>query len=246
MRLKLISCEVFHRELSYCSALSEHTIDFEFTDKDAHDRSDYLRNLLQDRIDATDESQIDYDAILLGFGLCGNSIAGIKAGNTRIVVPRAHDCCTLFLGSKELFEKHFRENPSMPFSSTGYLERGTTYMRESTLEESLPADETYRKYVEQYGEENARYLMETLHTSPHQDRLVFIDVPELSHLGYAEKCRLQAEADGRTFVCLTGSLRLFRKLTDGDWDDEDFLILEPGEALEPTYDWKRIIDRRAD
>lgn len=244
MRLKLISCEVFYRELCYCSATSKHTIDLEFTDKDAHDRSSYLRELIQEKIDDAESSSVTYDAILLGFGLCGNSIAGLRARSTKVVVPRAHDCCTLFLGSKERFEEHFRDNPSLPFSSAGYIERGTSYMRESTMEETLGADETYRKYVELYGEENARYLMETLHTPPHQDRLVFIDVPEFSHLGYADSCRRQAEADGREFVRLQGSLRLFKKLTAGDWDDEDFLVLDPGRTLEPTYDWKRIIDAK--
>lgn len=129
----------------------------------------------------------------------------------------------------------------MPFSSAGYLERGTSFMRESTLEETLGADETYRKYVEQYGEENARYLMETLHTAPHQDRVVFIDVPEFSHLGYADRCRAQAESEGRAFTRLHGSLRLFRALTAGDWNEEEFLIVEPGGTVEPTYDWDQII-----
>jgi hypothetical protein len=244
MNLKCISCEVFFRELSYCAALSEHTIDIEFTEKDAHERSPYLRDLIQEKIDATDRGETEYDAILLGFGLCGNSIAGLAARRTKLVVPRAHDCCTLFLGSKERFQEHFRDNPSMPFSSAGYLERGTSFLRESTLDETLGSDETYRKYVEQYGEENAKYLMETLHTSPHQDKVVFIDVPELAHLGYAERCKIQAEAEGRTFVRLEGSLRLFRQLTAGDWNDEDFLIVEPGERIAPTYDWDRVIDAR--
>ena len=241
MQLKLISCEVFFRELSYCAALSPHTIDIEFTEKDAHERSPHLRGIIQEKIDAAESSDTRYEAILLGFGLCGNSIAGLNARATKLVVPRAHDCCTLFLGSRERFKEHFKDNPSMPFSSAGYLERGTSFMRESTLEETLGADETYRKYVEQYGEENARYLMETLHTAPHQDRVVFIDVPEFSHLGYADRCREQAESEGRAFTRLQGSLRLFRALTAGDWNDEEFLIVEPGGTVEPTYDWDQIV-----
>ena len=244
--LKLIACEVFARELCHCAALSPHTIDFAFTEKAAHDRSPVLRQTIQQMIDETDRAARPYDAILLGFGLCGNSVSGIRAGRLSLVVPRAHDCCTLFLGSRKRFEENFADNPSRPFSSAGYLERGAGdgYLRESTLAQTLGTDKTYEQYVELYGEENAAYIMETIGAASgadHSDTVVFIDVPETSHLGFAEKCRLQAEADGKTFTCLAGDIRLFRKLTSGEWDEEEFLVVQPGQKIEPCYDWDRVI-----
>ena len=246
LRLKVIACEVFARELSYSAALSPHVVDIEYTPKAAHDRSDNLRAMIQSRIDATEQGDVSYDAIVLGFGLCGNSTMGVRSGRVPLVVPRAHDCCTLFLGSKELFKEHFSENPSMPFSSAGYLERGDgdDYLRESTMSETLGLSKTYEEYVEMYGEENAKYIMETLHPSggeANHNRVVFIDVPEFSHLGYADACRRIAEQEGKEFVLIRGDIRLFLKLTAGEWDDEEFLVLDPGVPVEPCYDWDRII-----
>ncbi len=134
MHLKLIACEVLLREICHCVAQSPHVIDLDFTEKGDHDRSDYLRGFIQSKIDAAEQSGRKYDAILLGYGLCGNSTADIFARETSVVLPRAHDCCTLFLGSKLRFKEYFAGNPSMPFTSTGYMERGDSYLRESSIQ----------------------------------------------------------------------------------------------------------------
>ena len=246
MVLRVIACEVFARELNYCAALSPHTVDLVFTDKAAHDRSDNLRAIVQGHIDEAEASGRQYDAVALGFGLCGNSTAGVGTKRLPFVVPRAHDCCTLFLGSKRRYRELFEENPSRPFSSAGYYERGSGngYLRESTLAETLGTNRTYEQYVELYGEENARYIMETLGgaTLAGQDHVVvFVDMPEFAHLGYAEQFRRQAEADGKEFLHVRGDIRLFRKLVNGEWDGDDFLVLDPGGRVEPCYDWDEVI-----
>jgi len=248
MVLKCIACEVFYREVCHCVASSPHRVDVEFTEKNAHERSDFLRSLLQSKVDAAENGDQGYDAILLGFGLCGNGVVGVGAKKTRLVLPRAHDCCTIFLGSRQTFKEHFADNPSLPFSSVGYMERGTAWIHDASTIQMPGLNKQYEEYVTLYGEENAKYIMETLTASVEtavtdrkDNRIVFIDVPELSHLGFAEKCRAQAEASGRQFVRLPGDMRLLRKLVNGEWDPEEFLVLEPGEKITGVYDWDAII-----
>ncbi len=251
MVLKLIACEVFFREISLCAATSAHRIDVEYTEKNAHEKSDGLRALVQAKIDAAESGSVSYDAILLGFGLCGNGVLGVGAHRTRLVLPRAHDCCTIFLGSRQAFREHFKDNPSLPFSSVGYMERGGSWVHDASTIHVPGLSKQYEDYVALYGEENAKYIMETLTSSQEQavtdgkdDRIVFIDVPELSHLGFAEKARAEAEAAGKRFVRLGGSIRLIKGLIDGDWNDEDYLVLQPGQKIGGVYDWDRIV--RAD
>lgn len=241
MRLKMISCEVFAREVNYCASLSPHIVDTEFTEKDAHDHSPTLRRQIQERIDAVGTSGESYDAILLGYGLCGNSILGLRATDVPLVVPRAHDCCTICLGSRKRFEEEFRDNPSTPFSSSGYLERGGSYLREPTLEDPTGTGDTFQEYVEKYGEENARYIVDAMTVERTDNRLVYIEVPEFSHLGYADACRTRAQADGRDFALLPGDIRLIRMLTAGEWNDDEFQVIQPGQTITPMYDWDRII-----
>ena len=65
-----------------------------------------------------------YDAILMGYALCSNGLVGLKADNVPLVLPRAHDCITLFLGNKEKYLDYFQSNPGVYFKTSGWIERG--------------------------------------------------------------------------------------------------------------------------
>jgi len=218
-------------------------VDLELTEKGMHESSDRLRGSIQSRIDAAESGGRTYDAVILGFGLCGNAVNGIMARSVPLVLPRAHDCCTLFMGSRTAFEERFRDFPSTPFSSAGYMERGGTFMREADAELAPGVSGSLEELMTRYGEENGRYIHETLSGGNRagNDTLVFIDVPEMSGLGYAEKCRLQAEAAGMRMETVRGNMRLIRMLVDGEWDPREFLIVPPGGRIRGVYDWDEIV-----
>jgi len=242
MHLKLISCNVFQREAAWCIARSPHVIDAEFTELGEHARSAGLRQIIQDRIDATESSGKTYDAILLLFGLCGNATVGLQARRTQLIIPRAHDCCTILLGSRAKFAEHFGEAPSTPFSSVGYLERGNYFLR--TSDEGITGVQTgnaFADLVEKYGEEDARYIWEEMHPDHGDKRAVFIDLPETSHLGYAKKFRAKAAAAGKEAVELPGNIRLIANLLNGEWDPKEYLIVPPAGAIDGVYDWDEVI-----
>jgi hypothetical protein len=244
MFFKLIACNVFFREICLEAAASPHTIDAEFTEKGDHEKSDVLRDIIRKKIDAAEASGKNYDAILLGYGLCGNALAGIGAARTRIVLPRAHDCCTVFLGSKEKFRRHFADNPSRPFSSAGYMERGDSHINTSEVHKALGLHKTYEEYAALYGEENARYIMETLAPAADVGRekeVVFIDMPETRFLGYGRKCEEETRGAGKEFILLEGDIGLIRRLLRGEWNAGEFLVLEPGQRIVPVYDWNEVV-----
>lgn len=242
MNLKVISCNVFLREVCLCVADSPHVIDVEFTELGEHVRSDLLRAGLQARIDAAGGAARKYDAIVLCFGICGNATVGLRADSIPLVLPRAHDCCAVLLGSKEMFRRHFEENPSTPFGSAGYMERGEYYLRTVDGQSTVQVGDAYQSYVEQYGEENARYIWETLHPAGEdRRRAVFIDIPETRRLGYEEKFRREAEAEGREVTTLPGSLRWIRTLIHGNWQDEDVLVVPAGKTVSGVYDWTEVV-----
>lgn len=244
MYFKLIACDVFTREVCHCIARSPHTVDVEFTEKGAHEDSDRLRILLQERIDKTAEKGTPYDAILLAYGLCGNATAQLAARNIRLVLPRAHDCCTIYLGSRRRFKELFSDNPSRPFSSAGYMERGDSYLHDGDTGRLLGLDRSYEDFVAQYGEENAKFIMETLTLSRDantDNKVIYIDVPETSQEEYASLCKQNAETEGREFIRVEGDIRLIRQLVEGSWSDEEFLIVEPGQRIRAVYDWEEIL-----
>ena len=241
--LKLISCNVFWREACLAIAGSPHVIDAEFTEVGEHIRPDALRDIIQSKIDETESSDRNYDAILLLFGLCGNAGVGLTAQSTKMVIPRAHDCCTVLLGSRDRFRDLFADNPSTPFSSVGYMERGNYFMRTVDGESSIQYGDEYAILVEQHGEDNAKYVWEMMHPvrEDGDNRAFFIDIPETSHLGYAEKFRKKAEEEGKEYVRVDGDMHLIRNLLSGQWNADEFLVVEPGHRTAGVYDWNEVV-----
>lgn len=247
MRLKLLCCNVFQREACHCLVRTPHVVDVEFVPLGEHDRPDMLRASLQTLIDRADAADPAYDAILLLFGLCGNATVGLRAGRTPLVMPRAHDCATVLLGSRAAFRQYFADNPSQPFGSIGYFERGNDYMLKRPGDAGIERDASYVEYVKLYGEENARYIWDEMHP-PHMDkRAVFIAIPETANLGLGmiEKFRAQAQAAGQEYVQLTGNLRLIEALIAGRWPADEFLTVPPGQEIAGVYDWETVARAKA-
>ena len=183
-----------------------------------------------------------YDAIVLAYGLCGAATAGLRAGSIPLVVPRAHDCITLFLGSRDRYTAEFTGHPGTYWYVEDFVERsddGGAFTGIGAVSDA-EARATYEEYVAKYGEDNAAYLMEALGGwSSHYDRAAFVDmaVADARVAAAAEaQARHDAERRGWTFEKLTGELILVRRLINGDWGAEDFLVLQPGERLAMSYD----------
>lgn len=101
-RIALIHCAVFESELAVHARDCGNIVVRRQFDIGLHDRPDHLRASLQGVINEL-EARDDIDAITLLYGLCGCGTAGLRAGRHPLVIPRAHDCITLFLGSRERF-----------------------------------------------------------------------------------------------------------------------------------------------
>jgi len=236
LKLKLISCEVLEREALYCAGVAGIHIEIEYTEKAAHEKPELLQKRIQDIIDRSK----DYDAILLGFGLCGNALNGLRAAGCRLVVPKAHDCCTLFLGSKKRFNELFEGRESMPWGSTGYCEKDGGYLRKSETGSVIGYDRTYEQYVEEYGKENAEYIWETIHPERESDDVLFIKIPETyDHSVYSE-FEKEMTKSGKIITMEEGNMSIISKLVNGDWDD-DFLIVEPGNEISALYDKEEVM-----
>ena len=238
MRLKAVACEVFARQLYYVAALSPHVVDVELMSKDLHSEPDSLRNELQRVLYGISEDE--YDAILLGYGLCSNTIVGLVCPHTQMVVPRAHDCITLYLGSKERYGEEFRANPGTYWYTADYIERGGDQGDRIALGASSDDEDmsqVYREYVAKYGQDNADYLMEVMGAwTRHYNRAAYIDTEEMRLPDYSGRVRELADRRGWNLECMAGSFVLLRDLLEGRWDGDRYLIVPPGHTIVPTND----------
>ncbi len=234
MRLKLISCEILYREMCFAAARSPHQVDVEFLSKGLHDLgSGPMRARLQESIDRVDARE--FDAVLMGYALCGNGLAGLRARAVPLVIPRAHDCIALLMGSRHRYQVYFDANPGVYFRSTGWIERGEGL--EQVFYERTGFGHSLEELVARYGEDNGRYLYEQLtgYQRTYQ-RLTYIETGLEPDGSFEQRARDEAVRRSWTFEKIAGSLTLFERLVAGNWPDEDFLVVKPGWRAAPSYE----------
>ena len=109
----MIACAVLARECYHCAAKSRNLIDLKIVEQGLHDiGEEKMSSALQSEIDAADQE--NYEAILLAYGLCNNGVRNLRA-DIPIILPRAHDCITLLMGSNTGYLKYFNEHPGTFF-----------------------------------------------------------------------------------------------------------------------------------
>lgn len=235
-RYRLIACEVLFRE---CSAVIAHCaaiVDAEFLPKGLHDIGEAgMSSRIQSAINATDPTR--YDAILLAYGLCNYGVCGLHAP-LPLVLPRAHDCITLLIGSRERYNAYFSANPGTFYKSPGWIERDTDpNSNPASITSRIGLYHDRKTLVEQYGEENADYLMETMGDwFQSYKKIAFIDTGVGDRKHYLEKTGALAREKGWEVECLPGNHILLEQLVSGKWAEKDFLVLNPGECIEASWD----------
>ena len=237
MRLKLISCEILYREMCAAIAYSQNRVDVEFLPKGLHDiGSSGMRQRLQEVLERVDESK--YEAVLFGYGLCNNGLVGLQARSIPLVIPRAHDCITLFLGSKERYLEYFHAHPGVYFLTSGWIERNELgELQQLSVQETSGMNWSYEDLVAKYGEDNAKYIWEQVGDYTRNYRQVtFIEMGIEPDGQFERQAREESDQRGWTFDKVQGDRSLIQRLLDGDWQDHEILVVPPGKQIVAKYD----------
>lgn len=238
LRLKLLACKALYREFSLLTVRCGNFIDATYLRQGLHDTPQLLRKALQDEIDGIDAGEDvhsytprfrkDFDAILLGYGLCSNGIAGLSSKRYALVAPRTDDCIGLLLGSYKRYREYFDSHSGTYWYTPSWIENAYTPSEE--MEKA-----GFAEYSEKYGEENAGYLMENELMLGNYDRAAYIAWDELPFPEYEEYTRRAAQYYGWDYDKVKGDLSLLRDFINGKWD-ERFLIVPPGGKIEADYE----------
>jgi hypothetical protein len=235
LRILAISCDILLRPVYFFAARSRHTVEVVQLSAALHAEPLTLRERIQERVDGAGP---EIDAVVLAYGLCGGATAGLTARAVPVVLPRAHDCVTIFLGDRDRYRTEHETTPGTYWYVQDQMERGND-LKGWLLGDAARADDvaaTRADYVQRFGEDNAAYLMEVLgEWRTRYKRGVLLDTG-LAPADDAERhAREESERRGWRFERTLADLRLVRQLLSGDWDD-DFQVLQPGERLERSYD----------
>jgi hypothetical protein len=216
----VIACKVFQH------LLEQHLPDnlaqqVKFMDYGLHEFPNNLRSALQEEIDNLPEPGL----VVLGYGLCGKGLDGIKACDHTLLVPRTDDCIAVLLGSYQAYREEFDSVPGTYYLTKGWLEAGTNPLQE------------YRTYVERYGQEQADMVMDAQYSN--YERLLFVAHNQEDLECYRSQALEVAQFCERwemRYEELQGSEAYVRRLVEVaaalDNVDGDFVVVPPGNEIQ--------------
>jgi len=211
MGTAILACQTLQAELTL--AIQETRVDFPiiYVESGLHNTPELLHKRIQEEINRID----NVDTILLLFGYCGNSLLGIKSDRSKLVLPKVDDCIPLLLGSCEA-RKSISKEMGTYFLTKGWLDYEKNLLKE------------YERCIERYGQARTSKIMKIM--LGHYKRFMLIDTGAYPVESVLAQTKDIAERLNLCHDITPGSLRLFHKLLQGEWDEE-FLVLEPGEAV---------------
>jgi hypothetical protein len=207
----VIACNVMKEELL---RFQGEGVSFIFLEQSLHRTPQKMAPIIQEEIDRADDWSDDF--IVLSYGLCSNGILGVRSNRHPLVIPRIHDCISLFLGSGERYLEEHRKEPGTYYLTRGWIEEGKSPLG------------IFEEYCQRFKREMAEWaIREEL---KNYSRIALVD----SGVGLAEKHRAHARENARflnlKYEELGGSLEFFARMFHPPWG-RDFIILPPGHAV---------------
>jgi hypothetical protein len=222
--LALIVCDVFEQELALVTAGATHIVEQRVVEMGLHDRPDLMREVLQKII--TDwECRTDIEAIALVYGLCGCGTSTLHSARHRLVIPRAHDCRAVLLGSRERFDQRQAACPGCYYYTPGWNRARRVPGPER--DDMLRVD-----FAKKFDPEDIEFLMESEQSMwQHYDTAAYIDHATPGTAAEAAYTATCAEHLGWHYERVQGDLTWLRDLVWGRWDADRFQLIEAGHRM---------------
>jgi hypothetical protein len=170
--------------------------------------------------------------VILGYGLCGNGLKGIRAGSHTLLVSRTDDCIAILLGSYKSYMRQFSAVPGTIYLTKGWLEAGSHPLKE------------YEEYSAKYSPDEALWILDQQYR--HYERIALVAPNPEEMAAYREQALEVArfcERWGTRYEEILGSDDYVRRLIEtaiglryGEITPADvgpdFLVIPPGGEIE--------------
>lgn len=208
----IIACHSIKTELENVHN-NQQDIKLGFMPQFLHRSPEKLTVRLQETIDKEAEFT---NTIVLGYGLCSNGTAGLKAPSTGLIIPKIHDCITLYLGGERNYSRLFYQYPGTYFLTPNWIDN-----------KKDPLGLVENEYKQRVGFDMAKEAMET--EIKNYNYIAFINNKSEHENYYRQRTQENAEYFNKDFVEFEGSMDLLTKIVEGPYDNENFVKVNPNE-----------------
>ena len=219
MKTVMLCCRTIERELRLAMDRTGVQYPCVWVESGLHNVPSRLTDRLRKELEAL-EGQAE--RILMGFGFCGNAVAGLTAGSFELIIPRADDCITLSLGSYRRRREMMEEEGSY-FLTKGWLDGERNIWVE------------FEHARKRYGEKRARQIYTAM--LAHYRRLAVVDTGAYDLQEILPTTEMIARELGLRHEVTVGSMDLFCRLLTGPWEEDAFLTIPPHGTITSADLW---------
>lgn len=210
-RVAVLACAVFREELEL---LAPPTARISYLEQSLHRTPHIMAEAIQRELDRLEPGSVD--KVVLAYGLCSNGIVGVKATRGKLLIPKAHDCIALFLGS---FQRYREEHQKAP---------GTYYLTPGWIREKKDPLGVMAEYTERISPEDAEWCMRE--ELKHYTRVVLVDTGLVPIEPSRPRAQKNADFFGLSYEELQGSQVLMESFFNGE-PEHHFFVIEHGETV---------------
>ncbi len=210
----IIACRCLEPEIAALDP-ERQGVEVHYLDQNLHRVPHQMPALIQEVLDRIAPR---VERIALGYGLCSNGVVGVSAPAQGLFIPRVHDCIALFLGSRRAYFEAFRRRAGSYYLTPGWV-----------AEEKDPLGVLEGDYVPRVGREDAEWALRE--EMKHYTHIVLIRTPATDVDALRPRARANADFLDKEYEEVEGQPDYIRKLVGGDYDDRDFIYIEPFETV---------------
>lgn len=210
----VIACETIKEEVLYAADKVKCQFPILWMPSSLHKFPNKLQRQLQEQINSSECENAEN--ILLLFGYCGNAVLGLSSKDACLIIPRMDDCVSVLLGGNE------RRNDLSKEGCAYYLTKGWMNSDSGIATE-------YKRCLMKHGYEKSNMVFNVMLKGYKSLDVINTGVDKLCDVVAA----VQEFAGILELDCkvVDGTLDVLYKALSGRWDEDDFVILEPGEKV---------------
>ncbi len=228
----VIGCAVLALDMKQAARDLGMELEYRFLEAGLHENPRKLNTKLQKAIDEISLKK-DAQRIIIGYGVCGKGTVGIHSRGIPLVIPRVHDCISLFLGGDDAYKTQFKQFPGTYYLSAGWCEAKSRPMSQRRMQAFFGAEVLeYDELVESHGERAADTTFEFLNSwQKNYQRAAFIQTAAKNSPRHEAVAKEMAREYGWEFARIKGDPGLIHQMLTLHASTPEVLVAAPDHVI---------------